>query len=85
MSYCKSTIPKIQFVKILKDHLNHVKAILETRFQKLSTIKGTRTFHYFKPLSTTRLGMKRISQDNEFSLQVNLEYENRFFFDPKCS
>ena len=27
-SYCKSTILKIQFVKILKDDLNHVKAIL---------------------------------------------------------
>ena len=45
MSYCKSAIPKIQFVKISKDDLNHVKAILEPRFQKLSTIKGTRTFH----------------------------------------
>ena len=55
MSYCKSTIPKIQFVKILKDDLNHVKAILEPHFKKSSTIKGTRTFHYFKPLSTTRL------------------------------
>ena len=76
--HCKSAISKIQFVKILKDDLNHVKAILEPRFQKSSTIKGTRTFHYFKPLSTTRLGMKRINQDNEFSLQVNLEDENRF-------
>ena len=28
MSYCKSTILKIQFVKILKDDSNHVKAIL---------------------------------------------------------
>ena len=61
MSYCKSAIPTIQFVKILKNDLNHVKAILEPRFQKSSTIKGTRTFHYFKLLSTTQLGMKRIS------------------------
>ena len=62
----------------MKDNLNYVKAILEPCFQKSSTIKGTRTFHYFKPLPTTRLGMKRISQDNEFSLQVNLEDENRY-------
>ena len=78
MSYCKSAIPKIQFVKVLKDDLNHVKAVLEPRFQKSSRIKGTRTFHFFKPLSATRLRMKRISQDNKFSPQVNLEDENRF-------
>ena len=76
--YCESAIPKIQFVKILKDDLNHVKAILEPRFQKSSTIKGTRIFHYFKSLSTARLRMKRISQENEFSRQVNLEDENHF-------
>ena len=52
MSYCKSAIPKIRFVKILEDDLNRAKAVLEPRFQKLSPIKGTRTFHYFKPLTT---------------------------------
>ena len=62
----------------MKDDLNSIKAILEPRFQKSSTIKETRTFHYFKLLSTTRLGMKRISEDDGFSLQVSLEDETRF-------
>ena len=72
MSYCKSAIPKIQFVKILNDDSTTVKAILEPCFQTLSTTKGTRTFHY----NSTR--NEESSQGNEFSLQVNLEDENRF-------
>ena len=36
------------------------------------TIKGTRAFHYFKPVGVTRLGMKRISDDKQFSLETDI-------------
>ena len=36
------------------------------------TIKGTRAFHYFKPVGATRLGMKRISDDKQFSLETDI-------------
>ena len=46
---------------------------LQQRFELACTIKGTRGFHYFKAISSTKLAMKRTSQDEEFSFEVNLE------------
>ena len=38
------------------------------------TTKGTRAFHYFKPVGATRLDMKRISDDKQFSLRTEQMY-----------
>ena len=35
-------------------------------------IKGTPAFHYFKPVDATRLGMKCISDDKQFSLETDI-------------
>ena len=36
------------------------------------TLPGTRCFHYFQPLSLNVIGVKRVSDDEEFSLEFNL-------------
>ena len=36
------------------------------------TVEGTRAFYYFKPAGATRLGMKRISDDKQFSLETDI-------------
>ena len=36
------------------------------------TTKGTRALHYFKPDDATKLGMKRISDDKQFSSETDI-------------
>ena len=48
------------------------KPFLESRFQLATTVKGTRAFHHFLPLSAIKLGAKRISNDDQFALEVDL-------------
>ena len=36
------------------------------------TIKGTRAFYYFKPGGATRLGMKCISDNKQFSFETDI-------------
>ena len=46
---------------------------MEKRLKLASTIKWTRSFHYIMPLSMSRLGVKWISLDDKFSLEVDLQ------------
>ena len=80
MTHCTNALPTIHFVHLSKEELNDLTLKLEPRFQKASTIKGTRSFHYFEPLSENKLGIKRISQHEEFSLEVTLHSDENPVF-----
>ena len=72
-------LPAITFVCISKKDLDDIKPMLHDRFSKASTIKGTRGFHYSEPITSTQLGMKRISDDTEFSFTVDLKIDQQSF------
>ena len=72
MLYCESNLEKNKFVNLLKEELNQVKVSLEPRFELVVTIKGTQEFHHFRPLSLTKLGVKRISHDDQYALKVDV-------------
>jgi len=72
VAYCSKTLTNITFQILPKEELKSHQIKLKERFETARTIKGTRTFHYFKPLSATRMGMKRISDDSQFALEVNV-------------
>ena len=68
MSYCVPNISKIKFLSLQKNELNKIKAFSKSRFRVSTTVKGTRAFYHFTPLSATRMGAKRISDDDQFAL-----------------
>ena len=45
---------------------------MEPQFELAVTIKSTWAFHHFRPLSLTKLGVKRISHDDQYALKVDL-------------
>ena len=72
MAYCSSHLTKITFYKLSSKELSQQWIKLEERFKKAVAIKGTHAFHYFKPVGATRLGMKLISDDKQFSLETDI-------------
>lgn len=76
MSYCVKNLQKMKFINLLKDELDAMKAFLEHRFRLATTVKGTRAFHHFRPLSSTKLGAKRVSQDKQYVLEVELDEDS---------
>ena len=54
------------------DAIADIATVLELRFRQ-ATSQESRAFYYFVLLSPTRLGMKRISADIIFSLEVALD------------
>ena len=72
MPYCAPNILKTKFMNLHKTELDDTEAFLESRFQLATTVKGTGVFHHFMPLSATRLGAKQISNDDQFTLKVDL-------------
>jgi len=72
VAYCSKTLTNITFQILPKEELKSHEAKLKGRFETARTIKGTRTFHYFKLLSATRMGMKRISDNSQFALEVDI-------------
>ena len=49
-----------------------VRPHLEQSMSQARTLPGTRSFHYFQPISSNIIGAKRVSDDEEFSLEFNL-------------
>lgn len=73
LEFCSSKMPSIIFQQLLTDDIDEVRDDLKVRFDLAKTIKGTRGFHFFKPLSNNRLGMKRLSSDDDvFDFIINI-------------
>ena len=63
----KKTILSIHFQVIELQVLEETREFLQQRFAYATTIKGTRSFHNFKPLSATKIATKRINFDENYS------------------
>ena len=61
--HCKKTIPKIYFYEIKQEVLQRTRECLQERFANATTVKGTRSFHNFKPISSSQIETKRINFD----------------------
>ena len=54
MIFCKTNIPGIEFFYISKERMEEVRLELKGRFALGQTIPGTRSYHFFKPVSSNR-------------------------------
>lgn len=77
MQHCEKAIPNIWFQEIDPTILQKAREQLQDRYAMTSTIKGTRSFHNFVPMSNTRIAMKRINFDAGYAHVVD-------FQNPQC-
>lgn len=73
MKHCIQKLPSITFMDLQQEDLDSLRITLNDRFTEATAIKGTRGFHYFEPLSSSSIGMKRVSSDSEFAIVVALQ------------
>lgn len=74
--FCVEHKNDINFYLLPKEKISVTRQELESRFAEAKTITGTRSFHYFEPLSETSIGTKRMSADEKFTLVFNYTAEN---------
>jgi len=60
-------MPNIYFYEIKQDALEETLEWLQERFANATTLKGTRSFHNFTPVSTSRIVTTRINFDEQYS------------------
>jgi len=70
--FCKSNITDIEFFFVEKEELIGVRKMLEERFQHTIPVPGTRSFHQYTPTSDCTVGVKRCSEDDNYSIVHNL-------------
>lgn len=70
--FCELQHTTILFQFINADVVNNLEPMLNQRFSGGKTVPGTRSFHYFQPLSKSEIAAKRISSDKNYSLRYNL-------------
>ena len=68
LDYCRKSIKGIQFTYIPKEEMELARNRLADRFSTTTTIPGTRSFHQYVPTSKSTISMKRVSDDDDFSL-----------------
>lgn len=67
-SFCKAKIDNITFHFLDKINVDSLRKNLEERFLTTRTIPGTRSFHYYKPLSSDLLEIRRVTDSEKPSL-----------------
>lgn len=65
--YCQENITGVNFFYAEADEVAAVRCHLQKRFQKGSTVPGTRSFHYFSSTEIGSISYKRISSDYQFA------------------
>lgn len=71
--HCEKAIPSILFQEIEVMILQKTREELQVRYSMANTIKGTRSFHNFVPLSSTKIAMKRINFDEDYALVIDFQ------------
>ena len=71
--FCKTEIEGIEFLFIRKDDVVDIRSNMETRHRVAKTVDGTRSFHQFIPISTSIIGTKYVSEDQQFALQFDFK------------
>ena len=64
--FCSEHLKSIHFISIYKSEMVQFRVTLEERYKNGDTISGTRSCHYFEPISTTSIKAKRLSNDKEY-------------------
>ena len=65
--YCNENILGIKFFYAEANEVGLVRNNLQTRFQKGSTVPGTRSFHFFSSNAVGSISYKRVSSNCQFS------------------
>ena len=71
--FCKENIQNIIFKFISKADVDKTRVILNERFEGVTRIPGTRSFHEFCPVDQRSIEMKRTSEDKEPSYVHNFK------------
>ena len=83
---CVEHIKTIRFVLIQKVDMTSVRKFLNARFENGRTVPGTRSYHHYVPLSTSKIAYKRTSEDigyhNTFEL-IRGKYTEEVVLIPK--
>ena len=75
LTFCKTNIPGIEFIYISKERMEEVRVELRERFAMGHTIPGTRSYHFFRPVSTNVIAYKRTAEDDAFAGSFNITGE----------
>ena len=78
LEFCTLKIKDIEFFFIEKEvmrSLRDEKSFLSKRFgpTDLYYLPGTKSFHYYTPISTEEIGVKRVSTDQEYEFIFNFK------------
>ena len=72
---CESNIQNIQTLFISKERMDNVSKQLMDRFSLGCTIPGTRSYHYFEPVSTSTIAFKYTAEEGTFLGTFNISGE----------
>ncbi|XP_065684929.1 uncharacterized protein LOC136097009 [Hydra vulgaris] len=76
--YCKKSISGITFVYVSAEEMELVRNKLTDRLLIATTILGTRSFHQFIPSSHSIIKIKRVSDDDHFSLTFDFLKKQKY-------
>ena len=62
LAFCKTKIPGKQFCYISKERMAEARLELKNRFAFSQTISGTRSYYFFKPVSSNVVAYKRTAE-----------------------
>ena len=71
--FCNENIQNIIFKFISKADVDNTKVILNERFEGVTRIPGTRSFHEFSPIDQYSIEMKKTSEGKETSYVHNFK------------
>ena len=77
--FCSSKIYGVSFRLIQKKELDALRETHKLRYEGVTTIPGTHSFHQFIPLGNNNIGTKRCSSDNNFTTTHVLLKSNQVF------
>ena len=75
--FYKENIQNIIFKFISKGDVDNTRVILNERFEGVTRISGTRSFHEFSPIDQYSIEMKRTSEDKEPSYVYNFKNQTK--------
>ena len=75
--FCKTSFQNIIFKFISKADVDNTRVILNERFEGITLIPGTGSFHEFSPINQYSIEMKRTSEDKEPSYVHNFKNKTK--------
>ena len=75
--FCKNEITGITSIYLSKSDVDVVREKMKKRYENARTIPGTRSYHHFQPISTTKIGAKRLSEESKYSIEFDFTSTSR--------